>query len=102
MRCACTARAETCLPPVPPIKATSTWKSAPIATHSLPASRNFWIPPGAWSATAASTRRPPRNNAVGFFEGLRRGGGLAVLSRGEARDPILATNDLLGGQRLCV
>ena len=31
------------------------WKSAPIATPSLPVSRNWWIRPGAWSGFVVST-----------------------------------------------
>src|SRR6185437_15102996 len=79
----CTVHAETRLPPAQPTRATSIWKSALTATHSLLASRSWWIPPDAWSASAGSTRKPqtPRsNNGAGFETGLRHGGGFVLSS----------------------
>src|SRR5260370_768594 len=58
MKFACTARAATYLPPVPPTRARSAWKSAPTAIRSLPANRNWCTPPDAWSASAATILAP--------------------------------------------
>src|SRR5579859_4240813 len=89
-KCACTAHAETHLPPDQRIRAPSTWKSARTATHSLPASRSWWTPPDAWSASAGSMQSPmparprqqrpqrPSNKAANLIEGLRHGGGFVV------------------------
>src|SRR6478752_213098 len=57
-KCAFTAHAETHLQPGPRIRAPLTWKSARIATRSLPASRSWWTPPDALSASAGNMRSP--------------------------------------------
>src|SRR6185312_611537 len=75
-KCAYTAHAETHLPPGQPTRAPLTWKSARIAIRSLPASRSWWTPPDAWSASAGNMRsrtqprvqRPRSNKAASLIE----------------------------------
>src|SRR5690242_12820057 len=57
-KCACTAHAETHLPPGQPTRAPLTLKSARIAIRSLLASRSWWTRPDALSASAGNMRSP--------------------------------------------
>jgi hypothetical protein len=61
-RSGCSARAEQPLKHVPPTKAISTWKSAPLVTHFSPASRSWSILPAVLSGSVASTPNPMRVN----------------------------------------
>src|SRR6185437_7363539 len=56
------APAGTAFPPARPTGATSTWKSAPSATPSTPASRSWWTRPAGWSVSSANTAARQRNN----------------------------------------
>src|SRR5690242_17300957 len=86
----CIAHVAIHLPPAPLTRAISAWKSAPIATRSLPASRRSWTLPAVSSASAASTPRtspqPPRRSD-------------RVCAASEPRAVILsAAKDLFGGE----
>src|ERR1039457_5244476 len=88
------APAAISLRPAPPTRATSSSKSAPNATRSLPANRNWWTLPAASSASAARSPAPtpvkpqrqpppkpkPNNSNRSTAEGLRPRGGLFCFS----------------------